>query len=238
MVSGLSAQIIQNGNLEEYLPDEPSQFLENLNIQAPVAQVASSPSLFLTRATPTPFQFFTQPNFQAQLLTQPSLPPPQAFTPLPPTVLTPAPTCLLRSCDQTITGRFLSYERALQIVQNEEYLSAADIDVIKRSDQAYDYIDASDLHLLHRVLRQATSLPACCATNTCNAARQTMISCNVTSSLNQTSFGLNFGLDSAVLAGAAVLIGVGVIGIGGVGTGAIGGGAAPSVISGKSIFFN
>lgn len=42
------------------------------------------------------------------------------------------PTCLLRTCDQYITGRDLTYERALEIVQNEEYLVAVDADLIHR----------------------------------------------------------------------------------------------------------
>jgi len=47
----------------------------------------------------------------------------------------PEPTCLLRTCDQYITGRDLTYERALEIVQNEEYLVAVDADLIhRRSD--------------------------------------------------------------------------------------------------------
>merc|ERR1712156_1047550 len=44
----------------------------------------------------------------------------------------PEPTCLLRTCDQYITGRDLTYERALEIVQNEEYLVAVDADLIRR----------------------------------------------------------------------------------------------------------
>ena len=40
--------------------------------------------------------------------------------------------CYIRSCDQAITGRNLDYDRALQIVQKEEYLAAADLSVIRR----------------------------------------------------------------------------------------------------------
>ena len=40
--------------------------------------------------------------------------------------------CFTRSCDQIITGRNLMYGRALQIVQNEEYLNEADLNVIRR----------------------------------------------------------------------------------------------------------
>ena len=48
------------------------------------------------------------------------------------------PTCLLRTCDQYVTGRDLSYERALEIVQNEEYLVAVDANLIRRR-QDYGY---------------------------------------------------------------------------------------------------
>ena len=40
--------------------------------------------------------------------------------------------CFVRRCDQIITGRDLQYNRALEIIQDEEYLSAADFDEIKR----------------------------------------------------------------------------------------------------------
>lgn len=46
-------------------------------------------------------------------------------------------TCLLRTCDQYITGRDLTYQRALEIVQNEEYLVAVDADLIRRR-QGYE----------------------------------------------------------------------------------------------------
>ncbi len=40
--------------------------------------------------------------------------------------------CYVQTCDQTITGRNLLYSRALEIVQDEEYLTAADLDIIRR----------------------------------------------------------------------------------------------------------
>ncbi len=40
--------------------------------------------------------------------------------------------CYVQTCDQTITGRQLAYNRALDIVQNEEYLEVADTDIIRR----------------------------------------------------------------------------------------------------------
>ena len=42
------------------------------------------------------------------------------------------PTCLIRTCDQYVTGRDLTYTRALEIVQNEEYLVAVDANLIRR----------------------------------------------------------------------------------------------------------
>ena len=42
-------------------------------------------------------------------------------------------TCFTRTCDQVITGRNLNYNRVLEIVQNEEYLSAADIGQIRKT---------------------------------------------------------------------------------------------------------
>ena len=42
-------------------------------------------------------------------------------------------TCFTRTCDQLISGRNLQYNRVLEIVQNEEYLSAADIGQIRKT---------------------------------------------------------------------------------------------------------
>ena len=36
-----------------------------------------------------------------------------------------------RKCDQTITGRNFMYSRALEIIQNEEYLDLSDFDEIR-----------------------------------------------------------------------------------------------------------
>ena len=40
-------------------------------------------------------------------------------------------TSQCRTCDQQITGRNLGYNRALEIIQNEEYLDDSDFDEIK-----------------------------------------------------------------------------------------------------------
>ncbi len=51
--------------------------------------------------------------------------------------------CYVQTCDQTITGRQLGYTRALEIVQNEEYLEAADTDLIRRNFHVADLKFAS-----------------------------------------------------------------------------------------------
>ncbi len=80
----------------------------------------------------------------------------------------------LQTCDQTITGRNLGYNRALEIIQNEEYLSAADLDIIRRIDFASTLTVMSQINsfnprnlaykskstmgkILSRIVRQATS---------------------------------------------------------------------------------
>ena len=67
-----------------------------------------------------------------------------APTPAPTPAPSPAPTasaapaialrqeCFTRICDQTISGRQLVYSRALEIIQDEEYLDDVDFDEIKR----------------------------------------------------------------------------------------------------------
>ncbi len=42
------------------------------------------------------------------------------------------PNCYVQTCDQTISGRQIGYTRALDIVQGEEYLQAADTTIIRR----------------------------------------------------------------------------------------------------------
>ena len=44
----------------------------------------------------------------------------------------PNQQCYQRQCDQIISGRNLLYSRALEIVQNEEYLTEADLNLIRR----------------------------------------------------------------------------------------------------------
>ena len=63
------------------------------------------------------------------------------FTTTTPRAQTNAPTCK-QTCDQVVTGRNLRYQRALNIIQNEEYLSATDSSILRRKDPGLnDYED-------------------------------------------------------------------------------------------------
>ena len=57
---------------------------------------------------------------------------------------------LKQTCYVKVTGRRLQYGRALEIIQNEEYLSAIDFDKIRRFDQQRK-------QLLSRIKRRPTS---------------------------------------------------------------------------------
>lgn len=57
---------------------------------------------------------------------------------------------LKQTCYVKVTGRRLQYGRALEIIQNEEYLSAIDFDKIRRFDQQRK-------HPLLRIKRHPTS---------------------------------------------------------------------------------
>ena len=56
-----------------------------------------------------------------------------------------------RKCDQTITGRNFMYSRALEIIQNEEYLDLSDFDEIryKRKLKSVLYVILTDYSLIH-----------------------------------------------------------------------------------------
>ena len=58
----------------------------------------------------------------------------------------PFQTCHIRICEQSITGRSLTYARALQIIQEEIYLSESDLDIIRKHK------------ILRRQKRQAVSV--------------------------------------------------------------------------------
>ena len=55
-----------------------------------------------------------------------------------------------RKCDQTITGRNFMYSRALDIIQNEEYLDLSDFDEIryKRKLKSVLYVSLTDSSLI------------------------------------------------------------------------------------------
>ena len=40
--------------------------------------------------------------------------------------------CIVNQCSQSVTGRRLSYARALEIIQDEEYLDETDFDIIRK----------------------------------------------------------------------------------------------------------
>ena len=66
-------------------------------------------------------------------------------------------TCFVRTCNQVISGRNLRYGRVLEIVQNEEYLDAADLDQIRR--RALSSIPDYQFQLRTKVKRQTAPIP-------------------------------------------------------------------------------
>ena len=59
-----------------------------------------------------------------------------------------------QTCYVRVTGRRLRYQRALQIIQDEEYLSAIDFDNLRRRNDYQGY-----LQYLNRVKRQEVVYP-------------------------------------------------------------------------------
>ena len=59
-----------------------------------------------------------------------------------------------RKCDQTITGRNFMYSRALDIIQNEEYLDLSDFDEIryKRKLKSVLSVSLSDSILIYLLI--------------------------------------------------------------------------------------
>ena len=78
---------------------------------------------------------------------------------------------LRQTCSQRVTGRRLRYRRALQIVQDEEYLSAVDLDDIRRYENLYGY----SKHL-SRDKRQSYYYTTTTATTTTTTTTTTIIS--------------------------------------------------------------
>ena len=66
-------------------------------------------------------------------------------------------TCFVRTCNQVISGRNLRYGRVLEIVQNEEYLDAADLDQIRR--RALSSIPDYQFQHRTKVKRQTAPIP-------------------------------------------------------------------------------
>ena len=65
----------------------------------------------------------------------------QSFTR--PQQTTPSTCNYVQTCDQIVTGRNLNYGRVLRIIQDEEYLSKADTDIIRRNfiaSQSEDFL--------------------------------------------------------------------------------------------------
>ena len=56
-----------------------------------------------------------------------------------------------RKCDQTITGRNFMYSRALDIIQNEEYLDLSDFDEIRYKRKLKSVLSSclTDSSLIH-----------------------------------------------------------------------------------------
>ena len=72
---------------------------------------------------------------------------------------------LRQTCSQRVTGRNLRYQRALQIVQSEEYLSAVDLDDIRRYENLY-----GNSRRLSRVKRSSACTSSSCSHPTTTTA--------------------------------------------------------------------
>ena len=113
--------LVQNSSQEEVQSFYVPQFQAN-----PSPPLFTSLTLTSSRPQPDPISVPVNPVPVNQVVNQPL---DEFLQQLPPT---PNAECYIRQCDQIITGRNLLYSRALEIVQNEEYLSEADLDLIRR----------------------------------------------------------------------------------------------------------
>ena len=137
-----------------------TQLLEPGLPEAPVSTTTQIPLLPIAPFLPS--SPGSRPQGTAETTTQESQTP-QPFLPSV-TINTPiAPpkenllACHLRSCSQEISGRNLPYARALEIVQQEEYLDVADLEIIRRKIFRY---------VRHRYRRQTgPGCTALCVTN-------------------------------------------------------------------------
>ena len=145
--------LVQNSRLEEsqsiYVPqltpqDQNPPFSLASLTPAPSRPLPIAPAEFAPNPAVTPELFDPDPNPD-----DPD-PNPVIINPAPVTPPAPAPVqnqplddflqqpqnqnqeCYVRQCDQLISGRNLLYSRALEIVQNEEYLTEADLNLIRR----------------------------------------------------------------------------------------------------------
>ena len=106
--------------------------------------------------------------------------------------------CARQSCNQIISGRNLRYNRALQIVQNEEYLDVADLSILRRSKrQNNDYAGYLDIDSNSGV----TTLDQLCSATNVNAAFQD--NCAVLLKKCMTAPGCTF---NNVITGASVTL--------------------------------
>ena len=98
----------------------------NQNAQTPNQQQISNPQQAIrpqNNPLPTSTVNPNQPTTSASTI----------FTTTTSRAQTTARTCK-QTCDQVVTGRNLKYQRALNIVQNEEYLSATDSGILRRNE--------------------------------------------------------------------------------------------------------
>ena len=123
-----NAQTIQQDSEQnqQIFQSSRQQIIEQIDTTATIAAPTPAPALTLA---PTP-----------------------APTPAPTTSAAPAialrQECFTRICDQTISGRQLVYDRALEIIQDEEYLNDVDFDEIKRQrlKRQISILDAAEKH--------------------------------------------------------------------------------------------
>ena len=112
-------------DLQPVQPDQPQVQPNQLPIQPdqpPLPPVVAPPP------APTPPPVAAPPP----VVTPPPVAAPPPVPPDPPQPVGPDGECFARTCDQAVTGRQLTYSRALEIVQNEEYLDDADLGIIRK----------------------------------------------------------------------------------------------------------
>ena len=107
-----------------FTPNDPNPGPDPLNPSAPGIPNPGSQG-YPNAPTVTP-EILT-PDFRPEFGIQD----PDVFEEFPPSEASPR-QCLKRTCTQIVSGRNLGYGRALQIIQDEEYLQATDLDVIRR----------------------------------------------------------------------------------------------------------